>query len=299
MSAMHPAKPSTLGLVVVVSTMAASVEAARSTAALPATTIAPHRASYELSLKDNEGDIADAEGRIAFSVEEKNCEAYALDYRFVARFQQDQEMIVTDQWTKSTESTDGQRLLFETRTFVDTQPQSETQGTAATRDGRTTIALSMPEEKRIDIPAAMFPMAHTIALIDKAKAGQRIVEQPIFDGDSDAEKKLTSTAIIAAVTAHAGAPANGPDTAKGASGTQTAKAKPQAKPQSKLKGLRSWRVSESFYNSDSDADGQPVFQTAYTLYENGVSDDLVLTFDGYSLAGGLASLDLLERSKCT
>ena len=259
-----------------------------------ATIIAPHRASYELSLKDNEGDIADAEGRIAFSVEEKDCEAYALDYRFVARFQQDQEMVVTDQWTKSTESTDGQRLLFETKTFVDTQPQSETQGTAATRDGQTTIALSLPEEKRIDIPAAMFPMAHTVALIDKAKAGQRIVEEPIFDGDSDAEKKLTSTAIIAPIKLTAEAGEKGSASAKDASGKDATAATPEAK----LDGLRSWRVSESFYNSDSDADGQPVFQTAYTLYENGVSDDLVLTFDGYSLAGGLASLDLLDRPAC-
>ncbi len=259
-----------------------------------ATIIAPHRASYELSLKDNEGDIADAEGRIAFSVEEKDCEAYALDYRFVARFQQDQEMVVTDQWTKSTESTDGQRLLFETKTFVDTQPQSETQGTAATRDGQTTIALSLPEEKRIDIPAAMFPMAHTVALIDKAKAGQRIVEEPIFDGDSDAEKKLTSTAIIAPIKLTAEAGEKGSASAKDASGKNATAATPEAK----LDGLRSWRVSESFYNTDSDADGQPVFQTAYTLYENGVSDDLVLTFDGYSLAGGLASLDLLDRPEC-
>ena len=291
---MRAAKPSTLVILVIVSTMAVSVDAARPAAASPAATIVPHRASYELSLKDNEGDIADAEGRIAFSVEEKDCEAYALDYRFVARFQQDQEMIVTDQWTKSTESTDGQRLLFETRTFVDTQPQSETQGTAATRDGQTTIALSLPEEKRIDIPAAMFPMAHTIALIAKAKAGQRIVEEPIFDGDSDAEKKLTSTAIIAPVAARAGTGTGESDTGKENSDKDATTASPEAK----LEGLKSWRVSESFYNTDSDADGQPVFQTAYTLYENGVSDDLVLTFDGYSLAGGLASLDLLDRPDC-
>ena len=69
-------------------------------------------------------------------------------------------------------------------------------------------------------------------------------------------------------------------------------------PASQLSGLRSWRISESFYDSDSDADGMPVFETAYTLYENGISDDLVLSFDGYRLAGGLASLDLLDVPTC-
>ena len=295
---MRAAKPSTIAFLVTAAAIAFSVDAARAATALPSKMIAPHRASYELSLKDNEGDIADAEGRIAFSVEEKDCEAYAVDYRFVARFQQDQEMVVTDQWTKSTESTDGQRLLFETKTFVDTEPQSETQGTAATRDGQTTVALSLPVEKRIDIPASMFPMAHTIALIEKAKAGQRIVETPIFNGDSDAEKKLTSTAIIALlpITAPPAAVEQGTEAVRRASGPDVSGA--MAKPEAKLDGLKSWRVSESYYNTDSDADGLPVFQTAYTLYENGVSDDLVLTFDGYSLAGGLASLDLLDRPDC-
>ena len=289
---MRLARHATFFLLSTLPAIVPSVGAASAATVTTPTTIAPHRASYRLALKENEGDIADAEGRIAFSVEEKDCKAYALDYRFVARFQQDQEMVVTDQWTKSSESTDGQRLDFQTKTFVDTQPQSETQGTAATSDGKTSIALSMPQDKRIDIPAAMFPMAHTIALIDKAKAGERIVEEPIFDGDSDAEKKLTSTAIIAPVSQTASAPTGDP----GQEQAETTPASPELV--AKLDGLKAWRVSESFYNTDSDADGHPVFQTAYTLYENGVSDDLVLTFDGYSLAGGLVSLDLLDRPDC-
>ncbi|MBB4001469.1 hypothetical protein GGR03_000516 [Aurantimonas endophytica] len=251
--------------------------------------LALHRASYDLALSDDASDMVGAEGRIAVEIS-GDCDAYDLDYRFVARFQQEQELIVTDQQTESREARDGSWFEFETKTFVDSSPQDTVSGTAATDGGRTTVTFTQPGEHSVEVPRALFPMQHTRSLIEKAEAGERIVETALFDGDDDPQKELTSTAIIGP-----GAPANatGPDARAATSGEGAA-----ADRGAPLAGLRSWRVSESFYNSDSDADGMPVFETAYTLYENGVSDDLVLRFDGYALSGSLASLDLLDRPDC-
>ncbi len=259
-------------------------------AALPAIASAqelvPHRASYDLSMREGDSDLVDAQGRIAIEMRRKTCDTYDLDYRFVARFQQEQELIVTDQQTRSTESADGKRFDFETKTFIDASPENAVTGTASTRGDVTRVALTAPKVRTIEVPKSLFPMQHTIVLIEQAKAGARIVETRLYDGDEEAEKLLTSTAVIAPVPESAAKVAEAAPGDRGAS------------PTDQLSGLAAWRISESFYNSDSDPDGLPIFETAYTLYENGVSDDLVLTYDGYTLAGGLASLDLFEMPDC-
>ncbi|KQT83436.1 DUF1849 family protein [Aurantimonas sp. Leaf443] len=256
--------------------------AALGVSALPseAAALASHRASYELRLKGQSDELTGADGRIALEVSRPDCKAYKLDYRFVARFQQEQELTVTDQRTTSVESLDGKTFSFETKTFIDSAADNEVRGTATTAGSQTVVALAEPETRQITIPAALFPMQHTGQLIEKAKAGQRIVETAIFDGDEDADKRLTSTAVISARSAPAAAPGAVPAVVE------------------KLKGLGAWRVSESFYNSDSDPDGMPIFETAYTLYENGVSDDLLLVFDGYTFEGDLATLDMLDSPAC-
>ncbi|HEY9056639.1 MAG TPA: DUF1849 family protein [Aurantimonas sp.] len=252
--------------------------------------LVPHRASYDLSMRGGDGDLVDAQGRIAIEMHRKTCETYELDYRFVARFQQEQELIVTDQQTHSRESADGERFEFETKTFIDASPESAVIGTASTRGDVTRVALTAPKVRTVEVPKSMFPMQHTRALIEQAKAGTRILETRLYDGDEEVEKLLTSTAVIAPATEGG----TGPD----GKAAETASSDRSASPSDQLAGLAAWRISESFYNSDSDPDGLPIFQTAYTLYENGVSDDLVLTFDGYTLAGGLASLDLFEMPAC-
>lgn len=262
---------------------------AAGTAEAASSELALHRASYDLALSGDASDIVGAEGRIAVEIT-ADCNAYDLDYRFVARFQQEQELIVTDQQTQSRESLDGAWFEFETKTFVDSSPQDTVAGTAATAGEVTTVTFTEPGEHVVEIPLSLFPMQHTRSLLEKAEAGERIVQTALFDGDDDPQKHLTSTAIIGPGSpAGQETPATPGAAASGAVDGEAGES---------LRGLRSWRVSESFYNTDSDGDGMPVFETAYTIYENGVSDDLVLRFDGYVLEGGLASLEMLDRPDC-
>lgn len=256
----------------------AATAAQAAQAAQAATPMAPHRAVYDLALSSQEGGISGAEGRIAMSISSKVCGDWNLDYRFVARFQQEQEITLTDQQTTSAETGNGAAFTFTTKTFVDGSPEKEVRGAARNDAGATRVSMEAPERKEFQLPLSRFPMQHTRELIQRALAGERIVETKLFDGDDDAEKLLTSTAVITPVDAAAAAASAGVG--------------------DKLKGMRSWRVSESYYNSDSDPDGMPVFQTSYELYENGVSDDLVLNFGTYSFSGSLKQLDLLDVPAC-
>src|SRR3954468_12183361 len=101
-----------------------------STALAAAQPLAPHQAVYELSLAPGSTDFVDAEGRIALKLQTETCGVYALDYRFVAKFQQEEEVTVTDQQTVSTENAEGTDFSFTTKTFVDGAPQKEIRGQA-------------------------------------------------------------------------------------------------------------------------------------------------------------------------
>ncbi len=252
------------------------------TAPAGAVELQPHRASYDLKLTGQSEEVEGGEGRIAIELARPSCESYSLEYRFVARFVQASEITVTDQRTNSTEAADGRRFTFETRTLLDGNEQSEIRGSAVNENGATVVTMEAPASRRIELPASIFPMQHTENLVAAALAGRSVVETPLFDGDDEAEKLLTSTAIITPVAKPSSGQSKDVRPDKGAA----------------LKDMRAWRVTESFYNKDSNEDGMPIFETAFTLFENGVSDDLVMKFEGYSFEGGLASLDYLEAPAC-
>lgn len=251
-----------------------------------ASALVAHRAIYDLALSSDDSGIVGAEGRIAMNLKSTACGVWDLDYRFVARFQQEQEVTLTDQQTTSTESRSGEKFTFTTKTFIDGSPEKEVKGEAQHDAGSTKVSMESPERKSFVLPLSRFPMQHTQELIQRAEAGERLVETKLFDGDDDAEKLLTSTAVIAPI--EGGGPPPKPIVKTGLAPEIGAK----------LAGMKSWRVSESYYNSDSDVDGMPVFQTKYVLYENGVSDDLTLDFGTYALTGSLKKLDLLGMPVC-
>ena len=59
--------------------------------------LAPHRGVYDLSLAEHTLGLTGVEGRIAIDLSAPSCEAYDLDYRFVARFGEEDEVTLTDQ----------------------------------------------------------------------------------------------------------------------------------------------------------------------------------------------------------
>ncbi|SKA33591.1 EipB family protein [Consotaella salsifontis] len=266
--------------------MAVLLPALVPTAASATAALASHRAVYDLSLAARSDELRSAEGRIVMELRNA-CGDYDLTYRFVARFFEEQEVTLTDQRTTSKERVSGDRFEFETSTLVDGIPQSEVKGTAQNSASATSVKLEKPAEREFELPLSVFPMNHTADLIETAEAGGKVVQVSIFDGDQDAQKKLTSTAIIL--------PAPVATTSDEEDGAKTPK---REKVLASLAGLKSWYVDESYYSSESNADGMPIFHSTYRLYQNGVSDDIVLDYGSYALKGSLSRLDYLQPKPC-
>ncbi|WP_062010929.1 EipB family protein [Aureimonas sp. AU4] len=234
-----------------------------------------HEAVYELKLAEPTDQISAVDARIALQLTRKDCDTFALDYRFVARFHQEDEITVTDQGTRTQERLDGSVLAFDTQTLVDGTAQERVEGEAKNDAGATKVQYKEPVQREASIPLASFPLQHTARLIARARAGDRIVEAKLFDGDAEAEKGLTTTSVITS--------SNGPPTPAIAES---------------VRGLKSWLVTESYFNADSDDDGQPIFETRYRLFENGVSDELTMNFGAYTLEGRLSRLSYLDPAEC-
>ncbi len=322
-------------------------------------TLTPHRASYEVALDQASEDLLGVDGRIAVDLSEPgDCKGYGIDYRFVARFLKDQEIVVTDQQIRLTESRDGKDFAFNAESFVDSLPDTTTSGTAKTAGGATVVTYEEPVEREIRLPVSTFPVHHTLHVVEAAKAGVPIFESHVFQGDADAEKIMTSTVVITplgddaiadeiagygaasapkadadetdgaaddgaeAGDAMRGEPFEDGALADGAADPQDdAAAGRDASPETgqpeepdaaamdpsasdpaaiaeRLSGLKAWKITESFYNSDSDEDGLPVFETSYTLFENGITGNQLMKYDGYTLKARLSSLELETAPEC-
>ncbi|WP_182084550.1 DUF1849 family protein [Aureimonas sp. ME7] len=234
----------------------------------------PHEAVYDLELATQTQNFSQVEGRIALQLKPDTCSGFVLDYRFLARFHEEDELTVTDQQTLAKETRDGKRYEFRTRTIVDGTEQGVVEGTASNEGAQTSVTYTSPVQRETTLPLSVFPLGHTAQLAERAKAGDRVVQSKLFDGDDEAEKQLTTTAVLF--------PAKAEDVP----------AKPEIA--TLVEGLRAWNVTESYFNDDSNDDGMPIFETRYRLYENGVSDKLYLDFGDYTLKGDLSRLQYYD-----
>ncbi|MER0238202.1 DUF1849 family protein [Fulvimarina sp. MAC8] len=251
----------------------------------------PHRAVYDLvSSGQPSSDFDSIDGRIVVEVKHDSCDAYELEYRFVARFVGNQELIVVDQQIELDEAIDGKTLEFSNVSTVDGLRDQASIGKATTGGGKTEVRYDQPSDKTVEIGAASFPISHTRNLIEAAKKGEFVYEAQIFDGDPEAEKQTRSTSIISDM----------PDEPEVASkDSEDGKAAEDKTGSEVLAGLDRWRISEAYYDETDNTDSEPDFSTSYTLYENGVSDALTMNFDGYSLTGSISEFTPLQAADCS
>jgi hypothetical protein len=249
---------------------------------------APHRAVYDLSLdavKSGSG-VAGVTGRIVYELSGNACEGYAQSMRFVTQtLNQEGEMQTTDLRTSSWEEVPARRLRFSTSTFQNELPSEQTQGMAkrAQGSGAAKVDLVRPSKREAQLPGNVyFPIQHSMAIIQAARAGQTILAADLFDGSETGDKIYsTSTAI-----GHQTKPGAGPvlSLAKGVDG---------------LDRVPSWPISVSYFaQSEKQGDAVPLYEMSYRFHENGVTSSLRINHGDFAISGELKELSYFEASPC-
>jgi len=261
---------------------------ARAQPALKDVAFAPHRAVYDLSLDSSKSSsgVTGVTGRIVYELSGNACEGYAQSMRFVTQtLNQEGEVQTNDLRTSSWEEVPARRLRFSTSSFQNEIPAEQTQGVAkrAQANGTAKVELVRPAEKDVVLPGNIyFPIQHSMAIIEAARAGRTILAADLFDGSETGEKiYATSTAIGRQVK---------PGTTSFLS---------LAKGVEKLDQVPSWPISVSYFAATkAQADMVPLYEMSYRFHENGVTSSLKINHGDFAINGELRELSYFEPSPC-
>jgi hypothetical protein len=255
------------------------------TSAVHAANMAPHRAVYDLvsdSVTEKSG-IRKVEGRMAYELMGSECEGWSISYRLANRYSNtDGSQQLSDTQMTSWEAGDGAELRINQKQYLDSALSQDLKITV-TRDkaGEGAGVIASPAEKTFKIPVdTLFPMRHQLKLLDEAAKGVSRDMTPMYDG-SDNDKTYRVVSFI-------GREKPGKE----------ALAKSTLKGTESLGSLRAWPMTMTYYPGDNDKAEEPVFQSNFTIFENGVTTNMRFDYTTYTVKAELSQLELLPVTPC-
>lgn len=249
--------------------------------AIAAPALAPHRAVYDLVLDKatDQSGITQLAGRMVYEFNGSTCEGYTTNFQFVTKIDTSEASRVTDQQTTTFEDGAGKTFSFVTKSFVDQSLDKEVKGTATAEGKGLKVSIEKPQAESVELGKTQFPTQHLIELIDKAEKGETFYETNLFDGSEDADKVMTTTVIV-------GKPANAPtdDPERGALAT--------------FAGDKVWPVDIAYFDMSGNGEETPQYRISFKLHENGVTRDLTMDYNEFSMKGKLVNLTMLPAAAC-
>jgi hypothetical protein len=249
--------------------------------------LAAHRAVYDLKLSDTHGkrSLESARGRIVYDFSGSSCEGYALRFRQVTELDSGEgKVAVSDLRSTTWEDGTAKSFRFTSQNYMNDSIVDTVDGKAERRADGVAVDLTKPAQKTTDLGEVVFPAEHMRRVIAAARAGQSILELPIFDGSETGEKVYNTLTVIGHKMA--------PDTSKLTDVT--------AKEPS-LAALARWPVTISYFDrGKATASGEqtPVYAIKFELFENGISRAVALDYGDFSIAGDMTSLELRDAKPC-
>jgi hypothetical protein len=244
--------------------------------------IVPHRAVYEIGLArtDSGSGVSSANGRMVFEITGGACEGYRMRQRMVVNIgDEDGNLGQLDFSISTFESGDGDIYRFDSRTTLNAETVEAVVGEARRGAGGVEVTLKQPAEKTLQLdPDTLFPSQHLQTILDAARADRKFVAAEIYEGAGSGEDSDAATAAIGEV-----------DTA--------------GRPAPLRNGARHWPVSVGYFDGlgeegDDLGEETPAYQMQFTLYENGVTNDLVMDYGDYALSGSLQEIEALAAPDC-
>lgn len=249
------------------------------TLALAGEGMAPHRAVYDLSLRDlgAPAGLAGAVGRFEFEWSDV-CDGWASDQRFRLALLYEEGFSLSFGWSHSSwEAKDGSRYRFFIRRFDASGQTDSLRGEAELGpDGSGTAVVHDPDRREITLPAGtLFPTHHTRHVLARAEVGAAPLWTQVFDG-SGGEGAFGVSAVLSR-RLPAGAPVQLPSPL--------------------LHDVPSWRLSLAYYGAEPDG-LTPEQEQNLRLFANGVVDEMQLDYGDFALRADLAELTPLPRPDC-
>lgn len=261
---------------------AAPLLAAAPAGAVPRADLAPHKAIYNIKMiaKRSGSQVLNISGQMYFELR-AGCDAWTTDHRFNLNYEYTDSppMMITSDFT-TYEPYAGGTLDFNSRRKRDGELFQELRGRAATQPGQDGSAdYNVPEGMKYKLPAGtLFPMAHTVKLLDEIKAGKTFINATVFDG-SDEEGPVEINAFV-------GAPVNA---------LATVKAGPDI--DATLINTPAHNLRMAFFPLSSGESGSDYEMNA-VFHDNGIISDMTVEYGDFTVSQSLQALQKLEPEPC-
>lgn len=252
--------------------------------------LVPHRAVYDMSLKDAlaASNISNIRGRLVFDFAGSPCAGYTLKSRLVTEVvDREGNSALTDLRSTTWEGSAGDRFRFENSQYVGSQLSEKVAGNASRGKGEDGLKIEIkePGKKTLNLDGgALFPTQHSLAILNAAGNGETVLQADIFDGSEQGDKLFKTTTFIGKPVV----PVAG-------------EAAVEAPYDEKLKGVTAWPVAISYYEppeNPAQDDGLPVYELSFQLFANGVSKDLLIHYGTFMVNGKLAGIEYHEPESC-
>jgi hypothetical protein len=248
----------------------------------------PHRAVYDITFDHAApgSGVADMSGRMVYEMTGSSCKGYEQKMRFVTRMTNQEGLAqVNDLRTASFEDLVSHRLQFSSSQYENQKLSEASQGSAGPGNGTTftEVKLTKPAKKTVKLPSDIyFPIQHSLALLEAARAGRNTFAANLYDGSDKGEKFYETNAVIGS---------------RAAPGSVDTSAVPNGE---KLNRLSSWPIAIGYFEpGPSRTDQVPTYELAFRFYENGVSTRLYIDYGDFAIRGDLKELTFLEEEPCT
>jgi hypothetical protein len=238
--------------------------------------MAAHRAAYRLSLDSvrSDGQIVQAQGAMLFEVRDA-CDGWTTRQRLTLNVvDKAGDTVETGSDYSTWESKDGKRLRFTLTQMAQGAVTQRVSGEAEVDgDKGGTVRYEQPETQEMTLPpGTLLPMAHTIRTLALAKAGQKMLNVPLFDGTNDDGAQDSTTLLSAWMP-------------------------PQANPRFPLLANQpSARMRIAFFNRDASAGAStPSYEVGLRYFANGIADEMKMDFGDFVMDGKLETLEPLPH----
>ncbi len=237
-----------------------------------------HRAGYRLSLAQvrANSNVATARGAMLYEVGDA-CEGWTTRQRFTLTLNdRDGQEVETTSDYSTYETKDGRSIRFSLTQTSQGAVSQRIAGTATLGPNGGFVRYTDPEPKEERLPiGTLLPTAHTIRALAEARAGQRMISVPLFDGTSADGAQDSTTAISAWLP------------------PQTIERFPA------LSALSSARMRVAFFDRNSARGGSasaPDYEVGLRYFENGVADELKMDFGEFVVNGQMMELALVPSN---
>lgn len=243
--------------------------------------LTPHKALYDIDLVATRSgsQIVNISGKMFYEWK-PTCDAWITDHRFSLFYEyaDSPSMRVTSDFS-TFETFDGESFSFSARRSRNRNLYEELRGQATFADKGGEAVFTMPDDLTFNLSnGSMFPMAHTVEMVRKARENKKFFTAVVFDGSDDEGPVQINTFI--------GKPANAMQVVE-----------PSDDLDMSLLNTPAWNVRMAVFPTLKDEETSD-YEMSMIFHENGIISDMLIEYDNFSVTQKLVALEKLEGDQC-